>query len=163
MSSVNHYLSCRGVNKQVSNGWWSSFCKRHPGLVLRTSASLSRSRYQATNQGMLDSYFSLLQKHREDLINQVRFLIWTSLVCLLILGPSNHQSVGCEKSKCKNSSAKIQQVCTDKSIHCLSKNGKKLSVDEECSNLCKLFQPPSSNDQEGLIGRHRWIVNGSEQ
>ena len=34
------------------------------------------------------------------------------------------------------------------------------------SNLHKLFLPPSSEDQEGLIGRrikHRWIVDGEEQ
>jgi hypothetical protein len=60
----------------------------------------------------------------------------------------------------------LEQVCIDKSVFCLSKNRTKLSVDEVCSNLCKLFQPASSNDQEGLIGkriRHRWNVNGSEQ
>ena len=59
----------------------------------------------------------------------------------------------------------LEQVCTDKSIFCLSKNRKKLSVGEVCSNLCKLFQPPSSSDQEGLCGkriRHRWTMNDSE-
>ena len=53
-----------------------------------------------------------------------------------------------------------------KSIFHLSKNKKKLSVEEVCSNLHKLFLPPSSEDQEGLIGRrikHRWIVDGEEQ
>ena len=47
----------------------------------------------------------------------------------------------------------------------LSKNKKKLSIEEVCSNLHKLFLPPSSVDQEGLIGRrikHRWIVDGEE-
>ena len=58
----------------------------------------------------------------------------------------------------------FEQICTDKSIFCLSKNRRKLSVNEVHSNLCKLFQPPSSSDQEnqeGLIGkkiRHRWNV-----
>ena len=41
-----------------------------------------------------------------------------------------------------------------------------MSVEEICSNLHKLCLPPSSEDQEGLIGRrikHRWIVDGEEQ
>ena len=33
----------------------------------------------------------------------------------------------------------LGQVHADKSIFCLSKNRKKLSVGEVCSNLCKLF------------------------
>lgn len=62
----------------------------------------------------------------------------------------------------------LEQNHVDKSIFCLSKNKKKLSVEEVCSNLCKLFQPVSStsSDQEGLIGRrikHKWNVDGCEQ
>ena len=48
-----------------------------------------------------------------------------------------------------------------------SKNKRKLSVDEVCSNFCELLLPATnmSSDPEGLIGRrirHRWNVEGSE-
>ena len=59
---VNRYLLSRGVDKPVSYGWWASFRKRHPNVVLRAPASLARSRYLATNPVMLDRYFDLLQK-----------------------------------------------------------------------------------------------------
>jgi len=64
---VNQYLQCRGVNKPVSNGWWSSYCKRHPSVVLRVPASLGRTRYLATNQDMLERYFDQLEEQMEDL------------------------------------------------------------------------------------------------
>ena len=59
----------------------------------------------------------------------------------------------------------LEQCSADKSIFHLSKNFKKLSVEEVCSNLHKLFLPPSK-DQEGLISqriKHRWMVDGEEQ
>jgi len=60
----------------------------------------------------------------------------------------------------------LEQCPADKNIFHLSKNKRKLSVEEVCSNLFKLFLPSSTEDQEGLIGRrikHKWIVDGSEQ
>jgi len=60
----------------------------------------------------------------------------------------------------------LEQCPTDKSIFHMSKNKVKLTVEEVCSNLFTLFLPPSTEDQEGLIGRrikHKWNVNGSEQ
>ena len=62
MNLVDQFLVYREVNKPVSNGWWSSFSKRHPDVVLRQPASLSRARYLATNQSMLDNYFKILEE-----------------------------------------------------------------------------------------------------
>ena len=62
MGLVNRFLVDRGVDKPVSNGWWSSFCRRHPDVVLRQPASISRARYLATNQSMLDNYFQQLDQ-----------------------------------------------------------------------------------------------------
>ena len=42
----------------------------------------------------------------------------------------------------------LEQNPVDKSIFCLSKNKQKLSVDEVCSNLCKLFPCASGCDKE---------------
>ena len=48
----------------------------------------------------------------------------------------------------------LEQNQADKSIFCLSKNRRKLSVDEVCGKLCKPFQPSNSgSDKEGLIGK----------
>ena len=51
----------RSIQRSVSNGWWSSFIKRHPKVVLRTPSTLGRARYLATNKGMVDKYFDLLE------------------------------------------------------------------------------------------------------
>ena len=48
----------------------------------------------------------------------------------------------------------LEQNPVDKSILCLSKENKqKLSVDEKCSILCKLFPCASGCDKEGLIAK----------
>ena len=60
----------------------------------------------------------------------------------------------------------LEQNPVNKSIFCLSRNKKKLSVDEVCSNFCKLFPPMSGYDKEGLIGKrikHKWNVDGTEK
>ena len=36
ISLVERYLLYRGRDKRVSNGWWTSFCRRHSQVVLRT-------------------------------------------------------------------------------------------------------------------------------
>ena len=57
----------------------------------------------------------------------------------------------------------LEQNPVDKS---LSRNKKKLSVDEVCSNLCKLFPPMSGCDKEDLIGKrikHKWNEDGTEK
>lgn len=61
VSLVERLLCYRGTQKSVSNGWWSSFMKRHPNVVLRTPSTLGRARYLATNRGMIDKYFDLLE------------------------------------------------------------------------------------------------------
>lgn len=59
---VNRFLVYRGVNRSASNGWWSSYAKRHPSIVLRTPASIGRARYLATNRDMVNRYFDLLEE-----------------------------------------------------------------------------------------------------
>ena len=46
----------------MTHGWWDSFQRRHPELVLRTPAPLSRVRSQATDPEMLQCYFDLLEE-----------------------------------------------------------------------------------------------------
>ena len=60
----------------------------------------------------------------------------------------------------------LEQNPADKSVFCLSKNKKKLSIEEVCSNLCELFPPTPGCDKEGLIGKrikHKWSVDGSDK
>ena len=56
----------RGIAKQVTNGWWESFCKRHPNLTLRAAASLSRARVVASDPSSLTRYFEILQDTLEE-------------------------------------------------------------------------------------------------
>jgi hypothetical protein len=59
---VERVLRQRGVNQSVSNGWWESFLKRHPILSLRTPACLSRARALASDDQLIDQYFSILEQ-----------------------------------------------------------------------------------------------------
>lgn len=59
---VERVLSSRGITKSVSSGWWASFVARHPKLVLRTPATLSLARANASDPVVLDNYFDELNR-----------------------------------------------------------------------------------------------------
>ncbi len=46
----------------MTHGWWDSFQRRHPELVLRSPAPLSQVRSKATDPEMLQRYFDLLEE-----------------------------------------------------------------------------------------------------
>ena len=57
MAIVDCLLSSRGKKTAVSPGWWASFVARHPKLTLRTPATLSLARANATDHVVIDNYF----------------------------------------------------------------------------------------------------------
>ena len=63
---VQRIIESKGITKHVTNGWWESFCKRHPNLTLRTNVPLSLARAKATDPEMLDQYFDLLERTLAD-------------------------------------------------------------------------------------------------
>ena len=63
---VEEVLAAKGTPKKVSNGWWESFCGRHPQLCIRTAEKLSYARLKATDPVVLDRYFDLLETTLEE-------------------------------------------------------------------------------------------------
>ena len=63
---VQRINESRGITNYVTNGWWESFCKRHPNLTLRASVPLSQARAKATDPEVLDQYFDLLEQTVQD-------------------------------------------------------------------------------------------------
>ena len=63
---VERVLSSRGVYKTVSSGWWESFVKRNPQIVLRSPAALSTVRALASDRDSLDKYFDILEDAMEE-------------------------------------------------------------------------------------------------
>ena len=51
----------RGVEVNVSKGWWESFCCRHPQLTIRCAETLAYARAVAANEETLNQYFDLLE------------------------------------------------------------------------------------------------------
>ena len=47
---ISHILTNRGKDTQVTDGWWSSFRKRHPQLTLRSAVPLSYARAKAQDE-----------------------------------------------------------------------------------------------------------------
>ena len=62
LALVQRILETRGFDGTLSTGWWTSFRKRHPEVVLRSSSQLSAVRSRATDVDMLDRYFDLLEE-----------------------------------------------------------------------------------------------------
>ena len=63
LALVQRVLDCRGIDRTVTHGWWESFQRRHPDLVLRSPAPLSLVRSKATDSEMLGRHFDLLTSH----------------------------------------------------------------------------------------------------
>lgn len=72
LALVQRVFESRGIEKFVSNGWWESFCHRHPSPTLRTAAPLSLARAKATDPEMFARYFDLLERmiQENDLVGK---------------------------------------------------------------------------------------------
>ena len=62
LAIVQRPLDSRNAQHTVTDGWWASFCRRHPVLSLRTPAPLSRARAAASNSESIERYFDLLEE-----------------------------------------------------------------------------------------------------
>ena len=64
---VSSMLLSRGQKHQsITNGWWAKFNKRHPVLSLRTPATVSVARANASSGESINNYFDILEKTLED-------------------------------------------------------------------------------------------------
>ena len=63
---VNQILELKGVKRNVTNGWWDGFKKRHPTLSLRTAVPLSVARATAMDRETLDLYYDILESTLKD-------------------------------------------------------------------------------------------------
>lgn len=70
MSLVQGVLCNKGITKDVSSGWWESFCRRLPNLCLWTAAPLSLAHARASDPEMVSHYFDLLEQTLDD--NELR-------------------------------------------------------------------------------------------
>jgi hypothetical protein len=66
MAIVERILASRGIYRRVSSGWWESFVKRNPAIVLRSPAALSNVRVMASDRESLDKYFDILEDAMEE-------------------------------------------------------------------------------------------------
>ena len=59
---IQRVVNRKGLQVNVTHGWWDSFRKRHPELTLRVPTPLSQARSQATDVEVLSHYFDLLEE-----------------------------------------------------------------------------------------------------
>ena len=62
MALVSRVIEGKGKHVEISNGWWESFKKRNPKLILRLASPLSYARAIASDRDTLDCYYNLLEK-----------------------------------------------------------------------------------------------------
>ena len=62
---VRNILESKGLNADVTSGWWEGFCRRNPSLTLRVAAPLSKARFVATDPEVINRYFDLLEETLE--------------------------------------------------------------------------------------------------
>ena len=66
MTLVNEIVQKKGKANVVTNGWWESFRKRHPELVLCTAEPLSYTQAVCASDDILDAYFDMLEATLND-------------------------------------------------------------------------------------------------
>lgn len=59
-------LRAKGIDKELSSGWWDRFRQRHRNITLRSSAPLSHVRAMATDPETLDRYYDVLETTLKD-------------------------------------------------------------------------------------------------
>ena len=58
---VQRIVDSKGMDRTITHGWWDSFRKRHPQVVLRAPVSVSHVRSKATDPEVIMRYFDLLE------------------------------------------------------------------------------------------------------
>ena len=66
LTLMNQVYKSRGIDRQVTNGWWESFCKRHPNVTLKAAPSLSKAQVTASDPGSISRYFDILDETMEE-------------------------------------------------------------------------------------------------
>ena len=66
LAIVTRMLERKGIGACVTSGWWQSFCRRHPNLILRAPASLSKARHNASDPEIVKRYPDLLEQTMDD-------------------------------------------------------------------------------------------------
>ena len=62
LTIVQRLLTSRKIDRRVTDGWWTSFQRRNPDVCLRTPAPLCKARAAATDRGLFEKYFDLLEQ-----------------------------------------------------------------------------------------------------
>ena len=62
LSLVKDVVTSKQIDAIVSDGWWTSFKKRHGCLSLRVAEKLSYTRAVSSSPEILNSYFDLLEE-----------------------------------------------------------------------------------------------------
>ena len=62
---IQEMCESKGIKHKVTDGWWSSFSKRHPNLTLRAASCLSKSRAVASDASAIHQYFEVLDETLE--------------------------------------------------------------------------------------------------
>ena len=63
---VQDIVNTKGIEAEVSSGWWDSFRKRNPSVVLRSAMPVALSRAHATDPEVLAAYFDKLESTLKD-------------------------------------------------------------------------------------------------
>ena len=62
LALVPQMVNEKGIDANVSSGWWERFCQRHPRITLWVAAPLSLARAMATDPEVLSKYFDMLEE-----------------------------------------------------------------------------------------------------
>ena len=123
---VQRIADSRGLDRQISNGWWEKFCARNPSITLRAPVPLSQARAKATDLEVLENYFDLLQTTmtEHDLLDKPCqiFNIDESGFPLAPKPPKGIHPVGERNAQAINSGNKSQitvLACISAGGHCL--------------------------------------------
>ena len=69
---MQQILDAGNANVEVTKGWWDSYLKRHPKLILRHTEPISYARAMATNPVDILTYWKRLYMKMGSMISQLK-------------------------------------------------------------------------------------------
>ena len=72
LALVQQIINKKGIDANVSNGWWERFCQRHPSITLRAAVPFSLARAVASDSEVVNKYFDLLEEclQQNEILNK---------------------------------------------------------------------------------------------
>ena len=73
---MQQIINKKGIDANVSDGWWERFCQRHPSITLWAAVPFSLARAVASDSEVINKYFDMLEEclQQNEILNKLALI-----------------------------------------------------------------------------------------